>query len=154
MGGGLNSAFCKLFAIFFLLFHHAVRFPVIPQRIASRGTSEADLRTDGAKLVRIANGTSRLVRKHYRRDSVSVEQIQDARDEQQSTETVSFRCCCERCRLSRAIFKSNTPEPLLCGISKHKLNTCDKTYKSNKGGLMNRIIVQYKLLRRIAWKII
>ena len=110
-GGGLNSAFCKLFAIFLLL-HHAVRFPVIPQRIASRGTSEA-------------------------------------RDEQQSTETVSFRCCCERCRLSRAIFERNTPQSLPCGISKHKLNTCDKTYKPNKGGLINRIIVQCKSIRRI-----
>ena len=96
---------------------------VIPQRIASRGTSEADLRTDGAKRVRIANGTSRLVRKHYRRDSVSVEQIQDARDEQQSTEMSNFRCCCERCRLSRAIFERNTPQSLPCGISneEHKL---------------------------------
>ena len=40
----------------------------------------ADLRTDGAnecEQIRIANGMSRLVRKHNRRDSVSVEQIQD-----------------------------------------------------------------------------
>ena len=40
----------------------------------------ADLRTDVAnecEQIRIANGMSRLVRKHKRRDSVSVEQIQD-----------------------------------------------------------------------------
>ncbi len=43
-------------------------------------TDLADLRTDGAnecEQIRIANGMSRLVRKHNRRDSVSVEQIQD-----------------------------------------------------------------------------
>ena len=40
-------------------------------------TNLADLRTDGAKRVRIANGLSRLVRKHNRRNSVSMEQIQD-----------------------------------------------------------------------------
>ena len=43
-----------------------------------------------AKRVRIANGTSKPSR------GTSV-----ARDEQQSTETLSFRCCCERCRLMR-----------------------------------------------------
>ncbi len=37
----------------------------------------ADLRTDGAKRVRVANRLSRLSRKAFRRNSVSVEQIQD-----------------------------------------------------------------------------
>ena len=43
-------------------------------------TDLADLRTDVAnecEQIRIANGMSRLVRKHKRRDSASVEQIQD-----------------------------------------------------------------------------
>ena len=41
-------------------------------------TDLADLRTDVAKRIQIANRLSRLSRKAFRRNSVSVEQIQDA----------------------------------------------------------------------------
>ena len=52
----------------------------------------ADLRTDVAKRIRIANRLSKPSRG-----------TSAARDEQQSTETLSFRCCCERCCLTRGV---------------------------------------------------
>ena len=130
LGGGLNSAFCKLFAIFSLLHHDASSFSVIPQRFRGVLPQSSPCGVDKSTFTHRETG----------RPACTTTQL-NAKDIQ-NLSVIPQR------------FRGVLPQLLPCGISKHKLNTCDKTYKTNKGGLMNRIIVQYKLLRRIAWKII
>ncbi len=130
MGGGLKSANCKFSAIFLLLRRDVSSFSVIPQRFRSVLPELLPCGVDKSTFTHWQTG----------RPACTTTQL-NAKDIQ-NLSVIPQR------------FRGGLSQSLPCGISKHKLNTCDKTYKPNKGGLMNRIIVPYRLIRRVAWKII